>query len=87
MSHVEFKKWPCRRVNFSGPDPYNAKHKKSAKCALTAAKKKSDKICLKYNSEGGCTFKFCNFLHKCIVCEETGHPKKECKVVKRKDAK
>ena len=21
MSHVEFKKWPCRRVEFSGPDP------------------------------------------------------------------
>ena len=22
MSHVEFKKWPCRRVDFSGPDPF-----------------------------------------------------------------
>ena len=21
MSHVEFKKWPCRRVEFSSPDP------------------------------------------------------------------
>ena len=23
MSHVEFKKWQCRRVEFSGPDPLN----------------------------------------------------------------
>ena len=22
MSHVKFKKWPGRRVEFSGPDPY-----------------------------------------------------------------
>ena len=22
MSHVEFKKWPCRHVEFSGPDPF-----------------------------------------------------------------
>ena len=24
MLHVEFKKWTCRHVEFSGPDPYSA---------------------------------------------------------------
>ena len=65
----------------------NVDSQKAAKSKGTATKKKGDRICLPYNSEAGCAFKNCNFGHRCIACEETGHPKKDCKVLKKKDAK
>ena len=38
--------------------------------APVAAKKRGEKICLKYNGENGCNFKSCTFKHSCIACEE-----------------
>ena len=55
--------------------------------APVAAKKRGEKICLKYNGENGCNFKSCTFKHSCIACEEPGHPRKECKALKKKDSK
>ena len=47
-------------------------------------KKKSDKMCLKYN-DLGCNTKSCPYGHVCAACEEPGHPRKECKNLKKKD--
>lgn len=35
-----------------------------------------DKICLKFNQEGGCNFRNCVYFHKCLICEEQGHGKR-----------
>lgn len=40
-----------------------------------------DRICLKFNREGGCTFQNCLHIHKCLVCE-VGHGRFDCKVGK-----
>ena len=47
-------------------------------------KKKSDKLCLKYNDQG-CASKSCYYAHKCAACEETGHARKDCTNLKKKD--
>ena len=49
-----------------------------------AGKKRSDKMCLKYNDQG-CNAKSCYFVHKCAACEELGHCRKDCKNLKKKD--
>ena len=66
----------------------SVKHKKTSGGASgkSGAPQKREKICLRYN-DGGCTSKNCPYAHKCIACEEWGHPRKECKSLKKKDAK
>ena len=61
--------------------------KGSSKASTSSTKRKTDKICLKYNGENGCNFKSCTFAHKCIACEELGHSRKDCKSLKKKEAK
>ena len=66
----------------------NAETNKPGKAqGKTSGRKRADKICLKYNGENGCNFKSCTFQHKCIACEEPGHPRKDCKALKRKETK
>ena len=65
----------------------NAERSRNAKAPQTAGKKKSDKVCLKFTSEAGCTFRFCNFVHRCVACDDAGHSKKDCKAIKRKETK
>lgn len=43
----------------------------------------SDRICLKFNREGGCTYQNCLYSHKCLICEEVGHGRSECKIGKK----
>ena len=61
---------------------------KSGKAAATSGgrdhKKKSEKMCLKYNDQG-CNAKSCPYGHMCAACEEPGHSRKDCKNLKRKD--
>ena len=49
-----------------------------------ASKKKSEKMCLKFNDQG-CGSKTCPYAHKCAACEEVGHSRKECKNLKKKE--
>ena len=66
----------------------NVDSKKGAKASATGTKKpKNERICLRFNSEIGCGFKNCSFSHRCIACEESGHAKKDCGVLKKKDKK
>ena len=65
----------------------NVDKQKQAKSTGTVSKKKADRVCLRYNSEAGCLFKNCSFAHKCIACEEVGHARKDCRVLKKKDTK
>ena len=52
-----------------------------------ASHSKKEKTCLRFN-DSGCTTKGCAFAHKCLACEEWGHPRKECKALgKKKDSK
>ncbi|KAF9528413.1 hypothetical protein CPB83DRAFT_766947 [Crepidotus variabilis] len=39
--------------------------------------KKSD-VCRKFNSEGGCAYQGCKYLHICKLCGEDGHPDHKC---------
>ena len=51
------------------------------------AKKYSDIICTRFNSEEGCRLP-CSFLHACVFCEMRGHAKWDCTVYKKsKDTK
>ena len=47
-------------------------------------KKKSEKMCLKCNDQG-CNVKACPYAHVCAACEESGHARKDCKNLKKKD--
>ena len=57
---------------------------KSVVSGSGVGKKKSEKMCLKYNDQG-CNSKSCPYSHKCAACEEVGHPRKECKNLKKKE--
>ena len=46
-------------------------------------KKKSDKMCLKFNDQG-CNAKSCPYAHTCAACEEPGHTRRECKNLSKK---
>ena len=65
----------------------NVDKQKQLKSATAVSKKKADRTCLRYNGEAGCSFKNCSFAHKCIACEEMGHARKDCRVLKKKEAK
>ena len=69
---------------FSYDNVERAKTWKSPSGGSSATKKKSDKMCLKFNDQG-CTAKSCFFTHKCAACEEVGHARKDCKNLKKKD--
>ena len=47
--------------------------------------KKSEKICLRFNGEDGCNVKNCTYAHKCLACDDSGHGKRDCKNIKKKD--
>ena len=72
---------------FDNAEPQRQSKATAAASSKTSTKKRLDKICLKYNNENGCNLKACTFKHNCIACEEPGHPRKECKALKRKDVK
>ena len=60
---------------------------KQQQSSKKAGSSKAEKTCLRYN-EGGCNNKSCHFMHRCIACDDLGHPKKDCKNVnKGKDKK
>ena len=50
-------------------------------------RKKSEKVCIKFNSESGCHSKSCPFTHKCFVCDDPSHGKPACKQAKKKSDK
>ena len=56
--------------------------RKSAK----AKTKKSEKICLRFKGDDGCTMKNCYYIHKCLACDDTSHSKRDCKIIKKKQA-
>ena len=60
--------------------------RKTTKQAGKQVGNKNDKICLRYN-DGGCNTKNCAYAHKCVACEEWGHPRKDCRALKKKDNK
>ena len=68
---------------------YDSVDKQKAKpsAGATSTKKRGDRTCLRYNGDTGCSFKNCSFAHRCIACEEVGHARKDCKVLKKKEAK
>ena len=65
----------------------NVDKAKQAKTTPSTGKKKADRTCLRFNSEAGCLFKNCNFAYRCVACEEAGHARKDCQVLKKKDKK
>ena len=69
---------------FSFDNVERTKGWKTSQGSSGVAKKKSDKMCLKYNDQG-CNAKSCFYSHRCAACEEVGHPRKECKNLKRKE--
>ena len=69
---------------FSFDNVERSKGWKAGPSASGGQKKKSEKMCLKYNDQG-CTSKTCFYSHRCAACEELGHPRKECKNLKKKD--
>ena len=66
----------------------NMKKKKQVVSQTKLGQPKKNKFCLRYN-DSTCTAKNCQYAHRCIACEDWGHPKKECKnvTIKRKDTK
>ena len=60
--------------------------KKSGKQTSKGSSNKKDKICLRYN-DGGCNAKNCVYAHKCAACLDWGHPRKDCRSLKKKDSK
>ena len=69
---------------FSYDNVIRSKPGKSAASSNREHKKKSDKMCLKYNDQG-CNAKSCPYAHICAACEEHGHTRRECKNLKKKD--
>ena len=67
---------------FSADNMKKTTPKKSAAAASSMGKKKSDKLCIRFN-DGGCNAKNCFFVHKCVGCDDTTHGKKECKAKKK----
>ena len=51
-----------------------------------ASKKKSDKLCIRFN-DNGCNAKSCAFVHKCVHCDSDAHGKKDCRSEKKNPAK
>ena len=49
-----------------------------------SSRRKSDKVCIKFNSEAGCHAKNCPFAHKCFACDDSSHGKPACKLAKKK---
>ena len=39
---------------------------------------KGPKICYEYNKATGCHYKNCKRIHKCLGCDEKGHPVGSC---------
>ena len=66
----------------------NLKVKRPTGGSGKAGQPRKDKICLRFN-DGGCSNKNCQYSHKCLACEDTGHSKKDCKNVnsKKKESK
>lgn len=56
---------------------------KSMKKGNDGYRKKSSKACLNFN-ESGCSFKGCQYGHFCIVCEEQGHGRRDCHILKQR---
>ena len=69
---------------FSYDNVDRSKGWKSGPSTGGAGKKKSEKMCLKYNDQG-CSSKTCFYSHRCAACEEVGHSRKECKNLKKKE--
>ena len=47
-------------------------------------KARAEKVCLRYNGDDGCTMKNCYYAHRCLACDDQGHPKRDCKNIKKK---
>ena len=47
---------------------------------------KNDKVCLRYNGDEGCSVKNCFYAHRCLACDDPGHPKRECKNLMKKQS-
>ena len=56
---------------------------KQASAGSSVSKKKSEKMCLKYNDQG-CSSKTCMYAHRCAACEEVGHPVKSVKISRKR---
>ena len=69
---------------FSYDNVMRAKSGKASGGEKREHKKKSEKMCLKYNDQG-CSAKSCPYAHICAACEEPGHTRKDCKNLKKKD--
>ena len=54
------------------------------KKASKAKSKRAEKVCLRYNGDDGCVMKNCFYAHKCLACDDPGHPKRDCKNIKKK---
>ena len=72
-------------LRFFSVDNIDRSTYKSKPTASGQAKKKSEKLCIRFN-DGGCSSKSCFFAHKCVVCDETSHGKRDCKS-KKKESK
>ena len=69
---------------FSYDNVERTKGWKSTSGTSGPSKKKSEKMCLKYNDQG-CNSKSCPYSHSCAACEEVGHSRKDCKNLKKKE--
>lgn len=56
---------------------------KTAKKTNDMFRKKSGRICLAFN-KSSCSFKSCNYSHCCLACEDQGHGRKDCPVLKQR---
>ena len=56
--------------------------KKAAKTKV----KKTEKVCLRFNGDDGCSMKNCYYIYKCLACDDPSHSKRECKNIKKKSA-
>lgn len=56
---------------------------KSSKKSWDGTRKKQNKPCLAYN-DGGCSYRLCNFSHVCLVCEDQGHGRRDCPILKQR---
>ena len=48
------------------------KSRTTSKASTQSTKKKSDKLCIRFN-DGGCSAENCHFLHKCVACGSDTH--------------
>ena len=59
---------------------------KTARASYTK-RKPEHRVCLRYNGDAGCYAKSCIYTHRCLLCEELGHPRADCRNYRRKDNK